>query len=88
MSSAGRLDPPMTFVLDDVAALAPLPALPDLLASGEPEGLPTLAVLRSPEQALARWQSPLWRQATLRLALDESTAASLPPAVPDAIRLA
>ncbi|MEV6013026.1 type VI secretion protein [Streptomyces sp. NPDC051976] len=87
MSSAGRLDPPLTFVLDDVAALAPLPALPELLATGESDGLPTLAVLRSPEQALARWQSPLWQQATLRLALGENTAASLPPAVPDAIRL-
>ncbi|MEE4545698.1 type VI secretion protein [Streptomyces sp. V4-01] len=81
-SSSGRLDPPMTFVLDDVAALAPLPALPELLAEGHPAGLPTLAVLRSPEQALARWGAPVWQHADLRLALGEE-----PPAVPDAVRL-
>lgn len=54
-SSAGRLDPPMTLVLDDVAAVAPLPQLPDLLATGADKGLPTLALLRSREQARARW---------------------------------
>ncbi|SPE53364.1 hypothetical protein SNS2_1904 [Streptomyces netropsis] len=54
-SSSGRLDPPLTLVLDDVAAVAPLPALPDLLADGERYGLPTLALMRSEEQARARW---------------------------------
>ncbi|MFJ8542936.1 type VI secretion protein [Streptomyces sp. NPDC093586] len=54
-SSSGRLDPPMTLVLDDVAAVAPLPQLPELLATGADQGLPTLALLRSREQARARW---------------------------------
>ncbi|MFC8145365.1 type IV secretory system conjugative DNA transfer family protein [Streptomyces paradoxus] len=54
-SSAGRLDPPMTLVLDDVAAVAPLPQLPELLATGADRGLPTLALLRSREQGRARW---------------------------------
>ncbi|QLH23213.1 hypothetical protein [Streptomyces sp. Rer75] len=54
-SSSGRLDPPLTLVLDDVAAVAPLPALPDLLAQGAAQGLPTLALMRSQEQARARW---------------------------------
>jgi hypothetical protein len=54
-SSAGRLDPPMTLVLDDIAAVAPLPQLPELLATGVDRGLPTLALLRSREQARARW---------------------------------
>ncbi|QIP85765.1 type VI secretion protein [Streptomyces sp. Tu 2975] len=58
-SSDGRLDPPMTLVLDDVAAVAPLPRLPELLAMGQDLGLPTLALLRSPEQARARWQDAL-----------------------------
>ncbi|MFE7134530.1 type VI secretion protein [Streptomyces sp. NPDC057638] len=58
-SSSGRLDPPLTLVLDDVAAVAPLPALPELLTTGPALGLPTLALLRSPEQARARWQEPL-----------------------------
>ncbi|MFE7265457.1 type VI secretion protein [Streptomyces sp. NPDC057592] len=54
-SSDGRLDPPMTLVLDDIAAVAPLPRLPELLANGQDMGLPTLALLRSREQARARW---------------------------------
>ncbi|MER6916816.1 type VI secretion protein [Streptomyces sp. NPDC000594] len=60
-SSAGRLDPPMSLVLEDIAAVAPLPRLPELLASGHDHGLPTLALLRSPEQARARWAEPLPR---------------------------
>jgi hypothetical protein len=72
----------MTFVLDDIAALAPLPELPDLLAEGHAAGLPALAVLRSPEQALARWGAPVWQRADLRLALGDEH-----PAVPDAVRL-
>lgn len=54
-SSSGRLDPPMTLVLDDVAAVAPLPHLPELLATGADRGMPTLALLRSREQARSRW---------------------------------
>ncbi|WP_413758311.1 type VI secretion protein [Streptomyces sp. MMBL 11-3] len=58
-SSSGRLDPPLTLVLDDVAAVAPLPQLPDLLTASEGtssnRGLPTLALLRSREQARSRW---------------------------------
>jgi hypothetical protein len=86
-SPAGRLDPPVTFVLDDAAALAPLPELPELLAEGRLRGLPALAVLRSPEQALARWQAPVWQYADVRLALGDATAGALPPSVPDAVRL-
>ncbi|MGX1760690.1 TraM recognition domain-containing protein [Streptomyces lydicus] len=54
-SSDGRLDPPLTLVLDDIAALAPLPALPTLLQTGGSRGLLTLATMRSREQARARW---------------------------------
>ncbi|AZM57743.1 type VI secretion protein [Streptomyces sp. WAC 01529] len=54
-SSSGRLDPPMTLVLDDAAAVAPLPQLPDLLTTGADRGMPTLALLRSREQARTRW---------------------------------
>ncbi|MFJ7326357.1 type VI secretion protein [Streptomyces cyaneofuscatus] len=58
-SSDGRLDPPMTLVLDDVAAVAPLPQLPELLAGGQDLGLPAIALLRSREQGRARWQQHL-----------------------------
>ncbi|MEV5434867.1 TraM recognition domain-containing protein [Streptomyces sp. NPDC052682] len=54
-SSSGRLDPPLTLVLDDVAAVAPLPQLPELLATGADRGMPTLALLRSREQGRSRW---------------------------------
>ncbi|MFI6053989.1 type IV secretory system conjugative DNA transfer family protein [Streptomyces violascens] len=58
-SSDGRLDPPMTLVLDDVAAVAPLPRLPELLSTGQDQGMPPLVLLRSPEQARARWAEAL-----------------------------
>lgn len=54
-SSSGRLDPPVALVLDDVAAVAPLPELPELLTTGADRGLPTLALLRSREQGRTRW---------------------------------
>lgn len=54
-SSAGRLDPPLALVLEDVAAVAPLPQLPELLDTGADRGLPTLALLRSREQLRSRW---------------------------------
>ncbi|WP_406410090.1 type VI secretion protein [Streptomyces halstedii] len=58
-SSDGRLDPPMALVLDDVAAVAPLPQLPELLRTGRHQGMPALVLLRSQEQARSRWQDPL-----------------------------
>ncbi|MFE3515293.1 type VI secretion protein [Streptomyces sp. NPDC059166] len=58
-STDGRLDPPMTLVLDDVAAVAPLPQLPELLSTGHHQGMPALVRLRSEEQARARWQNRL-----------------------------
>lgn len=69
-SSDGRLDPPLTLVLDDVAAVAPLPHLPELLATGHDQGLPTLALLRSREQARARWpenRPETWQESSLSL---------------------
>ncbi|MFI2033059.1 hypothetical protein [Streptomyces buecherae] len=54
-SPGGRLDPPLTLVLDDIAGVAPFPALPELMTSGPAQGLQALALMRSPEQARARW---------------------------------
>ncbi|MGY1456957.1 type VI secretion protein [Streptomyces sp. SS8] len=54
-SSAGRLDPPLSLILHNAAAVAPIPQLPDLLVNGEPTGMPTLALLRSQAQAHAWW---------------------------------
>ncbi|MDX3076447.1 type VI secretion protein [Streptomyces sp. MI02-7b] len=85
-SPAGRLDPPLTLVLDDVAALAPVPELPDLLATGSSTGLPTLAVLRSPEQARDPWRSPVWQRADKRLVLGTQPPALLAE-IPDAVQM-
>lgn len=54
-SSSGRLDPPLTCILDQVAQVAPLPELPWLVANGETVGMPTLALLRSVEQTRTWW---------------------------------
>ncbi|MFF0216391.1 P-loop NTPase family protein [Streptomyces vinaceus] len=51
-SSHGRLDPPLALVLEDVAAVAPIPQLPELL---QEDSLPLLALCRSREQARSRW---------------------------------
>ncbi|WP_405490607.1 type VI secretion protein [Streptomyces sp. NBC_00096] len=51
-SSDGRLDPPLALVFDDVAAVAPVPQLPQLL---QDRTLPLLALCRSREQARSRW---------------------------------
>ncbi|MBC3843530.1 TraM recognition domain-containing protein [Streptacidiphilus sp. 4-A2] len=72
-SSSGRLDPPLLCVLDSIAAVAPLPGLPELMGRGGPLGLDTVAVLRSPEQARARWGEravhSLWTSADARILL-------------------
>lgn len=51
-SSDGRLDPPLTLVFEDVAAVAPVPQLPQLL---QDTTLPLVALCRSREQARSRW---------------------------------
>ncbi|MFB6618401.1 type VI secretion protein [Streptomyces sp. NPDC056367] len=56
-SSHGRLDPPLTLVLEDVAAVAPIPQLPELLTD---DTLPLVALCRSREQARSHWpEAPL-----------------------------
>jgi hypothetical protein len=54
-SSAGRLDPPLTVLLDHPATLAPLPELPALLDEGDALGLEFVVYLRSEEQKHTWW---------------------------------
>ena len=90
-SSSGRLDPPALCILDGVAAVAPFPGLPELMARGGPLGLNTVAVLRSPEQARARWGDraihSLWTNADARAVLGPANGAA-PPEAPAAADLA
>jgi hypothetical protein len=54
-SSAGRLDPPLTVILDSPATVAPLAELPALLSASEETGIHTYAYLRSMDQARIWW---------------------------------
>ncbi|WP_436737644.1 type VI secretion protein [Streptomyces sp. BBFR102] len=54
-SPAGRLDPPILLLLEDLATVAPLPQLAGLLAAAPLEGIRPLVLLRSVEQARSRW---------------------------------
>ncbi|RAG84599.1 hypothetical protein DN069_16265 [Streptacidiphilus pinicola] len=66
-------DPTPLLVLDDIAAVAPFPTLPQLMADGGAHGLRAVALLRSPEQARARWGErsvhSLWTNADHRAIL-------------------
>lgn len=50
-----RLDPPLMFLLDEVASIAPLPSLPGLAADGRGRGIVVLYAMQSFSQAEARW---------------------------------
>ncbi|HVT71008.1 MAG TPA: TraM recognition domain-containing protein, partial [Trebonia sp.] len=69
----GRLDPPLTLLLDEAANIAPIPSLPNLLADGGGSGITTICVLQSLAQARARWGMPgadaIWDASTTKLVL-------------------
>jgi type IV secretory pathway TraG/TraD family ATPase VirD4 len=54
-ASEGTLRLPVTFVLDEVANVAPLPDLPAMVSEGGGQGLSILACLQDLSQARARW---------------------------------
>lgn len=54
-SPGARLDPPLLLALDEIGNLAPLPALPTLMAEGGGTGITTLPVLQSLAQARDKW---------------------------------
>jgi hypothetical protein len=74
-------DPTPLLVLDDIAAVAPFPTLPQLMADGGDRGLRAVALLRSPEQARARWGEravhSLWTNADHRAVLGPLASAPL-----------
>jgi type IV secretion system protein VirD4 len=47
--------PPLLVVLDELANIAPLPYLPEMVSEGGSQGLQTLACLQDLSQARARW---------------------------------
>lgn len=70
-SPGGRLDPPLALLLDEVANVAPLPELPDLMSFAGGSGIFTTAVLQSRAQAEARWgregAAMLWGASTVKV---------------------
>lgn len=54
-SPSNRLDPPMSLILDEIANLAPWPALPQIMADGGGVGISTIVVLQSLAQARSGW---------------------------------
>jgi type IV secretion system protein VirD4 len=69
----GRLEPSLLLLLDEVANIAPLPTLPNLLADGGGSGITTVAVLQSLAQARARWgeagADAIWDASTTKVIL-------------------
>ena len=78
-SPTGRLDPPLTLVLDEAANVAPLPDLPTLMADGGGRGITTWAFVQSFAQLRARWgrdgADTIWGATSIKLILGGCTEA-------------
>jgi type IV secretion system protein VirD4 len=72
-SPTGRLDPPLGLFLDEVANVAPLPQLPQVMSYAAGSGIFVTAVLQDLAQARARWgrdgADMLWSAATMKVIL-------------------
>jgi type IV secretion system protein VirD4 len=75
----GRLDPPLTLILDEAANVAPLPDLPMLMADGGGRGMTTWAFVQSFAQLRARWgrdgADSIWGASSAKLLLGGCTEA-------------
>ncbi|HET7475206.1 MAG TPA: TraM recognition domain-containing protein [Dermatophilaceae bacterium] len=75
----GRLDPPLTLVLDEAANVAPLPDLPTLMADGGGRGITTWAFVQSFAQLRTRWgrdgADTIWGATSIKLILGGCTEA-------------
>lgn len=72
-SAGARMDPPLLLALDEIGNLAPLPALPVLMAEGGGTGITTLPVLQSLAQAREKWgennANALWESSIVKVIL-------------------
>jgi len=72
-SPGARMDPALLLALDEIGNLAPLPALPTLMAEGGGTGITTLPVLQSLAQARERWgennANALWDSSIVKIIL-------------------
>lgn len=72
-SPGARLDPALLLALDEIGNLAPLPALPTLMAEGGGTGITPLPVLQSLAQAREKWgenqANALWDSSIVKILL-------------------
>lgn len=72
-SPYGRLDPPLTLMLDEIANFAPLPDLPDYLSGYGGSGIVTFAVFQDVAQVESKWgkeiAAAMWAAATISVVL-------------------
>lgn len=72
-SAGARMDPALLLALDEIGNLAPLPALPVLMAEGGGTGITTLPVLQSLAQAREKWgennAGALWDSSIVKIVL-------------------
>jgi type IV secretion system protein VirD4 len=72
-SEAGRLDPPLGLILDELANVVPLPDLPEVMSYAAGSGMFAVGVLQSLAAAEHRWgpsgRRMLWAHATVKIAL-------------------
>jgi len=75
----GRLNPPLTLVLDEAANVAPLPDLPTLMADGGGRGITTWTFVQSFSQLRSRWgrdgADTIWGASTAKILLGGCTEA-------------
>jgi type IV secretion system protein VirD4 len=71
VAPGGRLDPPLSLILDEIANLAPWPGLPIVLSDGGGIGISTLVVLQSLSQARTGWSvdeaATIWDSAIIKV---------------------
>jgi len=71
VAAGGRLDPPLSLILDEIANLSPWPGLPVALSDGGGIGISTLVVLQSLSQARSGWSmdeaATIWDAAIIKV---------------------
>lgn len=71
VAPGGRLDPPLSLILDEIANLSPWPGLPVVLSDGGGIGISTIVVLQSLSQARSGWSideaATIWDAAIIKI---------------------
>lgn len=78
-SPGGRLDPPLTLMLDEIANFSPLPDLPEYISGYGGSGVVTFVVFQDVAQVESKWgneiAAAMWGAATIKAVLGGVTSA-------------